>query len=825
MMDAFDRSVKPRAGGGPAASSTTNGQPAGSPMVKTTSNGSSDSSGGPSTRYMPTFGSMDPFYPNSSDSAGPKMNVSANVFKPSVIGASSGKPRPKPISLLNYGSVSDDQPLIVSSPTPIKTKGLAKVPASLPTPIGTMSPGYSPTEKQEAAEFTTDCARGGRWIGTHYVVVMNVDPADFQAAGSATAVEMLGFQDKVLEHKACTIGATNKLVWHMRFDDLNEVNEAMDMLQSVDSKWVVEVASQADFAQAIGATHNSPLVRQPSSMYEAQARLSATFTGLSKDAINIDTVALRKKVKEFANGFGKIVGFLMLDDAVHPFFEFRVEYTKITSVRKLVEACSPIPKVVEDFKVAATQWKATAYEQASSSPSAAALASNMNSLALTPSNRQQHMYGVTQTSPTARTQWVTDLDGNTTLLPPPRVLPVVNNSGGSPYTPPQRQMQQQLGAYQTYSPGRCMDPYSFSPDVGVSQYTPSRSGRPQRRDQQNQDVTIDKLELGLDTRTTLMLRNMPNNLKADGFKALLDAAVPGKYDFSYLRIDFAQDKNVGYGFVNFSRCDAIRDFVLYYQNRPWSSSSPRKFSDYSYATIQGLEGLIEKFRNSAIMDEFPQHRPKLWWTEDTVHGPEMLYLVGQERDMPPPNNLSKKQRSQDNAQQIGLFPPKSNTLSRDSRQFRGRFDRGTTPQQREEARFHQHSTPPAYGMPAYGAQGFSPLHMGPYAGGPYQANPYPQSAPGFLPQGMPGSPFMLEQGYQAPPVTPSSRYRGNGASAVSAPRSMVQIPGQHYPGSMPPQRSSSGVQHVSPTHGGNPFSTFVSSPLKENWDDMDFGRK
>lgn len=136
--------------------------------------------------YMPTFGSMDPFLPTGSPSQ--KMNVGANPFKPALPATAV---KPKPISFLNYGSTSDDKPLIVSSPAPIKTKGLAKVTSALPTPIGTMSPGYSPTEKPELAEFTTDCAKGGRWIGTHYLTLKNIDPADFQAAGSAAAVEMV----------------------------------------------------------------------------------------------------------------------------------------------------------------------------------------------------------------------------------------------------------------------------------------------------------------------------------------------------------------------------------------------------------------------------------------------------------------------------------------------------------------------------------------------------------------------------------------------------------------------------------------------------------
>jgi hypothetical protein len=193
--------------------------------------------------------------------------------------------------------------------------------------------------------------------------------------------------------------------------------------------------------------------------------------------------------------------------------------------------------------------------------------------------------------------------------------------------------------------------------TAMSPYSPGRDGymSPNAKDAK---VNPKAIECGDDVRTTVMIRNIPNKIDAAMFKTILDEHVFGRYDFSYLRIDFTNNCNVGYAFVNFKN---PRDIITLYNgivSKPWEVFSSDKIADVCYATNQGLGTCIEKFRNSSVMLEWAPHRPKLWFTlEDGEH------LAGTEKPFPEPSNLQKLHRSRANANSIGLFPPRGVQIS------------------------------------------------------------------------------------------------------------------------------------------------------------------
>ncbi|KAK5141285.1 hypothetical protein LTR32_006119 [Rachicladosporium monterosium] len=239
-------------------------------------------------------------------------------------------------------------------------------------------------------------------------------------------------------------------------------------------------------------------------------------------------------------------------------------------------------------------------------------------------------------------------------------------------------------------------------DRGYSQPSPSRGSLPGP-----QAVELWKIDNGQDVRTTVMLRNIPNRMTCRDLKQVLDEHCHGMYDFSYLRIDFEKGTNVGYAFVNFADPVDIAPFVRGHAGKRWQAGNARRV-ELSYATVQGYDCLVEKFRNSAIMSEYSEYRPKLWYT--FMNAPQDT-LVGEEAPFPGPNNLSKKQRSLDNAGQIGLYAPRSCHINRE-RGRHSQWDRGNSYQISEDERYFEQMSPMQngqYGNGHYnGPNGYAP---------------------------------------------------------------------------------------------------------------------
>ena len=203
-----------------------------------------------------------------------------------------------------------------------------------------------------------------------------------------------------------------------------------------------------------------------------------------------------------------------------------------------------------------------------------------------------------------------------------------------------------------------------------------------------------------------MLRNIPNSIKQFDLIKLLNDVVPGTFDFVYLRIDFQNSCNVGYGFINFVRADYILRFIEHVPYRRWANSA--KMAEIKYATIQGVDALISKFRNSAVMQQAPSAQPKLFYSvHDTT--PFGLDMVGHERPFPSYDNSFKLNQSMQNVSSIGtcsptrlssvvwligqegLYSPRRHrsAVTSPNRTRRGHYDRGTTYDLHEQ----QHGTP------------------------------------------------------------------------------------------------------------------------------------
>ncbi|GJE96770.1 hypothetical protein PsYK624_129760 [Phanerochaete sordida] len=160
-------------------------------------------------------------------------------------------------------------------------------------------------------------------------------------------------------------------------------------------------------------------------------------------------------------------------------------------------------------------------------------------------------------------------------------------------------------------------------------------------------LNIVNIENGLDTRTTVMIKNIPNKMSDADLMKFIDRVCPRRIDFLYLRMDFQNGCNVGYAFVNFITVQDLMHFATTQLGVKWNMYSSEKVLQMSYANYQGKEALVEKFKNSCIMDEREAWRPKIFFSD----GPSQ----GLPEPFPPPTHLRRKERSASN--RGALFVP------------------------------------------------------------------------------------------------------------------------------------------------------------------------
>jgi len=104
-------------------------------------------------------------------------------------------------------------------------------------------------------------------------------------------------------------------------------------------------------------------------------------------------------------------------------------------------------------------------------------------------------------------------------------------------------------------------------------------------------------------RTTVMLRNIPNNYTREMFLALLDDnGFAGRYDFFYLPCDFLRQANLGYAFVNLVDASAVdAAWATFDGFADWALPSQKVCQVKWSGPHQGLEAHVERYRNSPVM--------------------------------------------------------------------------------------------------------------------------------------------------------------------------------------------------------------------------------
>ncbi|KXG20999.1 protein MEI2-like 3 isoform X2 [Sorghum bicolor] len=142
------------------------------------------------------------------------------------------------------------------------------------------------------------------------------------------------------------------------------------------------------------------------------------------------------------------------------------------------------------------------------------------------------------------------------------------------------------------------------------------------------ELDLDRIAKGEDSRTTLMIKNIPNKYNCKLLLAVIDENHRGTYDFIYLPIDFKNKCNVGYAFINMTDPQHIIPFYKTFNGKKWEKFNSEKVASLAYARIQGRNALIAHFQNSSLMNEEKWCRPMLFHKDGPHAGDQEPFPVG-----------------------------------------------------------------------------------------------------------------------------------------------------------------------------------------------------
>ena len=165
-----------------------------------------------------------------------------------------------------------------------------------------------------------------------------------------------------------------------------------------------------------------------------------------------------------------------------------------------------------------------------------------------------------------------------------------------------------------------------SDSTSPSPYIPSdERKKPKKKPVNEKDkrlfvIDLDNVINGLNIRTTVMIRNIPNKYSQTMLLETINQDFSYTYDFFYLPIDFKvlarQNKcNVGYAFINFLDFRVIPRFYKEFNCKKWERFNSDKVCALAYASIQGTSSLVQHFQRSSVMNQLDANlRPLLFPT-------------------------------------------------------------------------------------------------------------------------------------------------------------------------------------------------------------------
>lgn len=98
-----------------------------------------------------------------------------------------------------------------------------------------------------------------------------------------------------------------------------------------------------------------------------------------------------------------------------------------------------------------------------------------------------------------------------------------------------------------------------------------------------------------------MIKNIPNKYTRKMLLKELDRNFKEKYDFFYLPIDFSNNCNMGYAFINFLTFEDLKNFYIEFHDNKWSKFNSDKICEVKFAKIQGKAKCKKIFKDSILL--------------------------------------------------------------------------------------------------------------------------------------------------------------------------------------------------------------------------------
>ena len=147
----------------------------------------------------------------------------------------------------------------------------------------------------------------------------------------------------------------------------------------------------------------------------------------------------------------------------------------------------------------------------------------------------------------------------------------------------------------------------------VEKYSGIKKRNTTDEEKEKYKVDLDAVLRGRDSRTTIMIKNIPNKYTQKLLMDAIDKNNKDSYNFFYLPIDFKNKCNVGYAFVNFVKPAALYKFYKEFNGKKWYRFNSEKVCSIAYGRVQGFDSLVEHFKTSNVMNQMdPRLKPVIF---------------------------------------------------------------------------------------------------------------------------------------------------------------------------------------------------------------------